>query len=268
MSYFAHHPIIEPDLSEYPVIHQTSPATGLSDRYRQVPTIDVINHVREKGYKVTGILASRAHTSSGAYGRHLVRMRQEFGGRQAGDCLPELVIDNSHNGVSRCQITLGLLRVACANGLITGSSADFSFTLTHVGDVRNQVIQIVDKTSERIGEIEQNIRTWNNRKLSDAEMFEFAGRAKLLRWGADDPKIQAIPTADILQAQRAEDTGNSLWKVYNRTQENLMRGGVGYSQAPAGRVRRSYRRTKPLAAPARVLQFNQALWDLAHEFAN
>jgi hypothetical protein len=258
--------IDEIDVSQYPCVTHTGQADTLSDRYRQVPTIDIINHLRERDFKVTNVVASRAGSSSGVTGMHLVRMRQEMSTLVGKDCVPDVILTNSHDGSSRCRITLGLLRLVCANGLIVGSHGSFNYELTHVGSIRDQVFDVIDDAAEKLPMISAVIGEWGKIPMDHSATREFARRALELRVGAGDHRLDAIDLDAVTRPRRAADAGNDLWRTFNRVQENLSRGGISYV------VRLDDDRSKMVTmrginAPHGVASFNRGLWDLAQEIA-
>ena len=62
------------------------------------------------------------------------------------------------------------------------------------------------------------------------------------------------------QARRSEDTGDDLWSIFNRVQENGTHGGFRIA-GPNGRLRRVRGRNNI----ASDLSWNQGLWNLTKE---
>jgi hypothetical protein len=265
--YFATSRIEEPDIRWFPSIMQTLPAPQCGIRYRQVPTIDVVNHLRERAFKVTSVVTSRLKTQAGEYGLHMVRMRQEHAEVKAGGTIPELVITNSHNGTRRCVITLGLHRVACDNGLICGSAGQFSRALTHVGDIRQQVLAASDKLLDSYGQLGDRIDRWDRRVLTAERIWYFTRDAMALRFAPGDRRRDSMPWQHIAGVRRAADEGNSLWKVFNRVQEALVVGGTPYRSSDSNQRRKPRNvKLRPITAPGLLEGFNRALWDLAENY--
>ena len=64
-----------------------------------------------------------------------------------------------------------------------------------------------------------------------------------------------ISVEKILETRRFDDRGDSLWQVFNRVQENLIRGGQkDYSR---------HTRTRPVTGLAEDIRLNKSLWHLA-----
>jgi hypothetical protein len=71
---------------------------------------------------------------------------------------------------------------------------------------------------------------------------------------------------DVLALQRTEDAQNSLWNVFNRTQEWLLKGGF-----PVTRVGPFFEASTHKARPVNSIEdssrLNTGLWDLAEQFS-
>jgi len=71
---------------------------------------------------------------------------------------------------------------------------------------------------------------------------------------------QTITTTQLLAPRRLEDSGNTLWKTFNRVQENLTKGGLKYKTQNGRR-----NKTRAITSINRDIQLNKALWTLAEE---
>jgi hypothetical protein len=87
--------------------------------------------------------------------------------------------------------------------------------------------------------------------LSEPEVGKFIRDAAALRWD-DERKVNEAAWA-LGRKRRYEDGTNSLWQVFNRVQENIIRGGY--------RVRR-------ITSAAKDVEINRDLWNLAAGFLN
>jgi hypothetical protein len=67
----------------------------------------------------------------------------------------------------------------------------------------------------------------------------------------------------IAKPKRADDTGNGLWEVLNRIQENTIRGAGTLYYGADGK----YHQVKGLTAIGPSLKANQALWNYADKLA-
>jgi len=82
-----------------------------------------------------------------------------------------------------------------------------------------------------------------------------------LRWDKDEKGQFPVDPCQLLKQRRSADEGNSLWKTYNKIQENLVKGG----QRPIGR---HGRRTRKVTSALADHKLNRDLWGLTEEIAN
>jgi len=88
-----------------------------------------------------------------------------------------------------------------------------------------------------------------------------------LRLRFDDANQAPINASRLLDSRRWEDKGDDLWHVFNRVQENLIRGG----QRDFSRRRedgRRFPRTRAIAGLDQNIRLNRELWNLAERVAN
>jgi hypothetical protein len=71
-----------------------------------------------------------------------------------------------------------------------------------------------------------------------------------------------VTPEQVIYPRRHEDASNSLWNVFNRSQESLVNGGLHYSQRNA-RGSLVHRTSRPVRAIDGNVQLNRALWALA-----
>lgn len=239
--------------AEAPAVFTKTPHPEVSARYGFVDTSRVIEFLRDDGYQVRSVMGGMKGRSK-EYGMHAVFLSKPFEGFSLKGLYPEIVFTNSHDRTSHSILQLGLFRVLCLNSMIAGSSsAGEEVVLTHIGDLREKVLEAARYVTEAVPRLANSVDAWSNRKLSPVEAQEFTRRAFELRFSSGNPIGLGNPN-------RHEDTGSDLWHTYNRVQEHLIRGGFRSATAK----RRS--KVRPLRAVRRVIDLNKSLWNLAEEF--
>jgi hypothetical protein len=171
--------------------------------------------------------------------------------------VPEIVLVNSHDGTSSYQIMAGFFRIVCSNGLIAGSLTD-DVRVRHSGNVVDNVIEGSYSVLSNLDALESRIDQYRSIQLDRPEQIALATAAVQVRWGDDAPVVPG----NLLRINRWEDDRSDLWTVFNRLQENVIRGGVR-GRAQTGR-RMSTRAVTGVSESVRV---NRALWTLADEMA-
>jgi hypothetical protein len=233
-----------------------------SDRYAFIPTSSVIDAMRDNGYLPTEASQSRTRIAGKQFfTKHLLRFRQQSTElANVGDSAMELVLVNSHDGSSAYRLMLGVFRLVCSNGLIVSESLAESIRVRHTGNIVNDVLEGSVKLIESAPIVQQTMESWRRIELSTPETQIFAEQALAIRY---DGEQAPVTVEQVLQARRFEDKTNNLWTVFNRVQENTLRGGQRY--LTAGTVRRN--RTREVKGIDQNTNLNRALWTLAEKMA-
>ena len=245
---------------------ETLPATVLqptahpdrSKRYAHVNSREVVAMLESEGYAVhsVAVTKTRRKQRDPLYAKHQVVLRHPDL-PVIGGVTPQMIFVNSHDGTSSAEARQGLFRFVCSNGLVVG--VDMArVRVRHSGDAATQVIRRVQEMSKTTQPLFQQIEKWSTIDLSKAKRTQFARLAAMLRWG--DPH-RFEPEA-LLAPRRAEDDKGTLWTVFNRVQENTVRGGL-LGLSATGRAATS----RPLSEITATNTFNAQLWQLATEFS-
>lgn len=234
-------------------------------RYRFVPTIEVVNAMREEGFNPVKVTASKAKTEDGVnYVKHSIRFRRESDMdtklAKVGQILPEIALTNSHNGKTGFIIDPALLRLICTNGLVAATSQG-TMRYRHTGkdDLTDRVLEGVFSVVEEFPLIADSIEQWQSIQLNQEQRLAFATAALPLRFDED----AGIDPWQLLTARRYGDRKDDLFTTFNVVQENLVRGGLRMARSEKG-VKRTSREIKSVD---RDLKLNRALWTLAAEMA-
>ncbi|MGU2277039.1 DUF932 domain-containing protein [Pseudomonas aeruginosa] len=238
-----------------PSIFADAPHGSRSDRYAYIPTSTVLTKLRQEGFEPFMVCQTRVRNEDRReYTKHLIRLRHAS--QINGDEANEIILLNSHDGTSSYQMLAGMFRFVCHNGLVCGdTTADIR--VPHKGDVASQVIEGaygVLEGFERVHNARDAMRTIT---LDEGEAEVFANSALALKY--DDPaKSTPVTESQLLAPRRWDDRKNDLWAVFNRVQENLVKGGLNGCTAN-GRNQR----TRPVQGIDQNLRLNRALWLLA-----
>jgi hypothetical protein len=257
------HAQLEKFRASVPSLFAASPSPKMSERYAFVSTAELLAPLLDKGgYEVTAAnqRATRRSGRDPRFTRHMVRVRPATAKPMVGDVLPEVVITNSHDGQSRFGVYGGLFRLVCSNGLVIGvpgASAHGSFI--HLGDPS----KIIDAAKKAIGLAERSIETVRammKKNLNAKAQVKFATVAATIAYGQED--VGRFSPELLLAARRDEDKGDNVWVLFNRIQENIVRGGVKFVSANGSN--RSFQ-TRGLTHIGRTMDFNIDLWNAAEK---
>ena len=241
-----------------PAVFASSAYDGMSPRYTFIPTERVLAGLINVGFMPVDARQTKTRSKSPVHARHVVRLRRRLETVQLNDSVLELLFLNSHDGTSAYQLRVGIFRAVCTNGLIVSRSAFPTQCVRHRGNIVDEVVIGALQMTERFEALATQIDNMEQRRLPKDEQIRFAERALQLRY----PKGTAIgiEPAQLLTARRVEDIGDDLWRVTNRIQENLLRGGLTHRTATGRLVR-----TRSITAIAQDVRINSGLWDLAAE---
>jgi hypothetical protein len=239
-----------------PAVFAPSADERLSAKYTFVPSERVLTGLMSAGFLPVDARQASARRGSPLHARHVVRLRPRFDTVQLKDSIAEVVFLNSHDGTSAYQLRMGLFRVVCTNGLIVSRGAFPAYCVSHRGNIVDDVIAGALELAERFESLAAKVERMEQRRLFKDEQLAFAERALALRF--PDPAQSGMEPLQLLACRRTEDVGDDLWRVYNRCQEHLLRGGLTRRSA-SGRVTH----TRRISSIRRDVQLNGQLWDLA-----
>lgn len=236
-----------------------------SQNYRFLPTISVINALRDSGYNVVKATQSRCRIEGkGDFTKHMIRLRHStnMNTLNIGDEVPEIVLVNSHDRTSAFKLMLGIFRLVCSNGMVVASQKIESLSVRHTGS-DNLLNEVIDVTAEIVNEAPKAIEQINRFKgilLTPDEQIAFAAGAKELLTSSIDVKPERL-----LNVRRYDDYGNpdgsrNIWKTFNVIQENMIRGGVRGLNA-----KNRLMRTREVKSVQADININKALWRLTEE---
>ncbi|QCL97902.1 DUF932 domain-containing protein [Agrobacterium tumefaciens] len=253
-----------------PSIFANSAHESRSERFRPIPTIEILRGLKKEGFVPVGVKQSSSRTEGKAdFTRHLVRLRRVDDGKvyNVGDTVCEILLKNANDGTSAYELMAGLFRIRCLNSLVTQTGTIEEIKVRHSGDVQAKVIDgtyTVLKTAENALVAPQD---WSNLRLSREEKQILAEGAHLLRFGdAEGETKTAIRPDQLLTNRRSSDIGDDLWTTWNVVQENALKGGIrAVRHDDFGRRRRVTSRA--VTGIDQDIRLNKALWLLGARMA-
>ena len=239
-----------------PSIFAEAPHESRSQRYAYIPTATVLTELRKEGFQPFMVTQTRT--------RHEDRRDYTQAHDPAAPCQPDQRPRRSqrnhpaesHDGTSSYQMLAGMFRFVCSNGLVCGDTVA-DVRVPHKGDVAGQVIEGAYQVLHGFDRALESRESMQAITLEEGEAEVFARAALSLKY--DDPdKPAPITESQILMPRRFDDRRPDLWSVFNRTQENLTKGGL---QGRSANGRRQ--QTRPVQGIDSDVRLNRALWMLA-----
>jgi hypothetical protein len=256
-----------------PSAFAVQPYHAQSSRYAFIPTVDVIDGMRNAGFFPVKASQSRSRIEGkSAFTKHMIRFRAEDKSLVVGDSLLECVLINSHDGSSAYKLMCGIFRLVCSNGMVVADSLLSSISIRHQGDIVRAVVDGSHRIVDSAPKVLDTVRDWQGITLTLPEQRVLAESAHSLRFpvvenedGSTSPNPTNVTPAHLLEAQRYADNKPDLWSTFNRLQENSIRGIRTRGMSGTGRFERiTSRAVKSIDGDVRL---NRALWSLGERMA-
>lgn len=252
-------PLSDRQLKEFaPTIFAKGGISGVSEKYGFVNTKLIIDAMREANFDVVEVRQSqRRNLDRMPFTKHMLKFRPTglLGKIKRGDVVPQVVALNSHDRSSGFHLYAGLFRLLCENGLMVSDGAEIE--PIRVPHTIRMVENVVDRSLELIKCIDGVYRLRGDMlatMLNPKQSIAFARQAVEFR----PPRAAILAPENLLVPRRKEDEPNDLWHVFNRVQENMLRGG-NETLTEDGRTIM----TRGIGRIERDVQVNTKLWSLA-----
>jgi hypothetical protein len=234
-----------------PVIAEHGAST-VSNKYGFFSTQSLLESLEGVGFVPRSIRAARTTKKERqGFQRHVVRLQhKDLLPMQVNEYKPEILLTNAHDATCSLRLTLGIYRLVCSNGLVVGDTL-FTERFIH----RNINVEAVNEAAVRltsmIPQLNDKVERMRSHRMDYPEITKFINEAAKLRF-EDEQKAKAA-AASLGNSRRYEDGHNNMWSVFNRVQENLIRGAFGM---------------RAITSAARDVYINRKLWNLAESHMN
>ena len=229
-----------------------------SDRYTHIPTIDVIERLREEGFFPFFACQSKSlNEERRAFTKHMLRFRREDAVLDQGEFF-EIVLINSHDGTSSYQMMAGVFRLVCSNGMVAGDILQ-AIKVPHRGNILGGVVDGAYELTHGFDRVAASREVMKSIELTGPEQVAFGKAALSLRY---EENKSPITPSQVITPNRWQDNKKDLWSTFNVVQENLTKGG---QRGVAGTGRRI--RTREVKGIDSDIKLNKSLWLLADEMA-
>lgn len=252
-----------------------SPET--SERYGFVSSADAIDILADHGFRPTSAKQKPARNHAMLpYCDHMLTFRPVTGYSDETETMPEIILYNSHNGKSALKLYAGAFRFVCSNGLMAGDG--FQARMRHSRLTADGFSDMVHQQGEGLPSLMERIERMKITACDIEQAIDFTYNAAKLRWDmlpqdyeyrhdlrgsfADDRTVR-----NMQLVRRYGDAGLSLWHVFNRAQETLIKGGVDIVSITDRKPYPRYRAAKGVASLAETVRINRSLWDMAEDMA-
>lgn len=252
-----------------PAVFATSKHERLTDRYVSLHTSDIIPVMQDYGYEPVQAAQRRARGTGvlGEHSHHMVAFAKPADVDSGIGFRPEIILYNSHDGSGAVRLFAGCFRFICSNGIIAGEG--FASRSYHNKGLL-AFEDILRSTVEKLPNMLARIEFMRTVRLSQQQVMDMAAQCVATRWDMYDGQERGsyateYTIRDVVKAQRNEDTYQDAWTVFNRLQENVLRGNVFIkSLTDKGTTER---KARPIANIKEHVRINSELWNIADEYS-
>lgn len=251
-------------------IDQVQKKSTLTEKYQFVNTKELVSKFVERDFTITKQVETKVNKlENKGFQKHFIEFShpklEELRQNLQIDSVPRILLTNSHNGTTGVQLKLALFRLICSNGLVVSTGNFGGVNLRHSKTVLDKVPLAIDSLIGRAFEIGERVQSLSALDVRALDAMTFAKAALELRLGAEVvntmcPEALEIAMNLALNTRRQGDFGNSAWNVFNRVQETIIRGGIGFSNGS-----NKFIRIRQIKSAQSDLELNQGLWKIAEE---
>ena len=248
-----------------PSIFSENPIEGVSSRYAFVPTYSVLDTFREAGYYP--IMASeskvRNNENNQGYQKHIIQFRSldNLLRPNSNEEYADIVLTNSHNRTSSFIVDLAFFRIICSNMLVVPSHSFSHHSIVHSGFNISKVNTAINEVTAFMPKIKSEIEKFKSIRLSLLEQYSLANAAIDIRF---DKQLHDVNAKEFLKITRDEDEMPTLWNVFNRVQEAMIRGGAKGINKETGKSFTS----KAITAIDANIKLNKELFETVQNMAS
>ena len=252
-------------LKAAPSIFSENPIEGVSSRYAFVPTYSVLDTFREAGYYP--IMASeskvRNNENNQGYQKHIIQFRSldNLLRPNSNEEYADIVLTNSHNRTSSFIVDLAFFRIICSNMLVVPSHSFSHHSIVHSGFNISKVNTAINEVTAYMPKIKSEIEKFKSIRLSLLEQYSLANAAIDIRF---DKQLHDVNAKEFLKITRDEDEMPTLWNVFNRVQEAMIRGGAKGINKETGKSFTS----KAITAIDANIKLNKELFETVQNMAS
>ena len=259
-----------------PAVFADTVKDTLSPRYAQLRTADVLPIMADYGFVPTQAAQKKSRKADPMHTQHMLAFahRDTLIDTYSADAnRGEIIIYNSHDGTGSIKMFAGAFRFICSNGIIAGDG--FDARLYHNKANVNSFEQMLAQTVERLPALMDRIQQMKGKEMSHLAQMELAVRAAETRWKWTTELDDVKPTkgsfatghtvSGLLRVQREADAYANSWVVFNRIQDNVIRGGAmikSFSERNADGI---YRKSRPVNSVTENVRVNRELWNAAEQ---
>src|SRR5262249_9208865 len=144
MSLLTAHAMSEDEIRRVaPSVFAVTAHESRSERFRPIPTIEVLKPLQREGFSVVHARQSRTRDASRRdFTTHFLRLRRldDVAKYTVGGTVFEICLKNANGGSAAYDVMAGLWRILCLNGMVCPTSTIDTQKVRHSGDIASKGI--------------------------------------------------------------------------------------------------------------------------------
>ena len=268
--------------NQAPAAFSTHPINGVTNKYHHVTTMDVIERFKCDGWLPVQAAQSAPNSKTQfkkrQHQRHLIAFAREKDLNNP-EGRPEIVLYNSSDRSSSLKLYNGFFRWICSNSLVAGEGSQNK--LMHVKSNKQSFDDLLSSVIANTTQLSDRVINLRSKTIKYDDARELMKESLSLRWDSLEEAFRGDTKGltgtfwshntllDTFRPIRKgeNDLGSrteskSLWEVFNRAQEIVLRGGVDVFSLTDRNPSGAWRQSRAIGDPKKALEYNLKLWDL------
>ena len=184
-----------------------------------IPTLDLVTKLQDEGWQLKGVAEHRSKNRK-ISNNYIQMQHPDFAVQNKqgkNEAFTSITLSNSSNGAQPLQMSLGMYRQVCSNGMVTFDQHAESQNIKHTEINYRDLDRFVSSMNSKANKLITEVNEMKHRGLSIEDIRKLAVEAASLRY----TDLEDINIDDLFAVNRVEDESDDLWTVFNRIQENL-----------------------------------------------
>lgn len=234
-------------------VYTTEACQGVSPKYRQIKTIDVVNYLTDLGWIPR--LSSNYSCRDGdpIHCKHFVRFSQEA---EAKDVDLQLTVVNSHDRSVPFRLLVGFMCKGSTIPFIATSSPVYFMNTRHIGKAPDHLKDNITSTLAYLPEVAASISQMCDTQVTENEARDMAVAIADLRWPGKGSQVASL----FRKYNYPDGMCPSLFTVYCDIQTQVLLGG--YRMSTRG-IKRPHATARAIKSFKRQVAIGQACWAIA-----
>lgn len=225
-----------------------------TDGYNFISTENIVELFKKNNWFLQSAQQTKTYRNASAietlYKKHMLTFRNPHIKKIDG-IVPTIVVLNSHDGTSCFEMMLGLYRVVSESLFIISEEQFKPVKFRHSKIAKTDIEIGIIKIERSVPLINNMIKQMDETRMTIPDAIKLASNIRSKVW--ENPVVEL---SLLLMPRRDEDDTNTLWKVANVIQENIMCGGI-----PGRTPNNRKTRTKGISNIDRQVEVNHIVWE-------